>query len=161
MGTPGLSDARLAELWRRHFEVLDDLVYGVLEGQACAECAARERSRRGRMGRALRRRPKWWYPLKHDYWHFLRVHFPAMVDRLDARREARWERRELERKRGPGAVTLDDLRGARHRLSAPRFYGSDSEDGFRASDPLTEGYVGRLETSFLRTRREMDGEIDP
>jgi hypothetical protein len=38
-----MDDAELAVLWRRHFDVLDQLVYGFLEGQDRAQMSEQER----------------------------------------------------------------------------------------------------------------------
>jgi hypothetical protein len=40
-----MTDAELAELWRRHFEVLDHLVYGFIEGEHRKALSAEDRAK--------------------------------------------------------------------------------------------------------------------
>jgi hypothetical protein len=39
-----MNDSELAALWRRHFDVLDQLVYGFLEGQDRAQLSKQQRA---------------------------------------------------------------------------------------------------------------------
>jgi hypothetical protein len=150
-----LTDAQLAAFWRRHFEVLDDLVYGfMLAGDA--RLAARDRC----WPRRLRRwRSRGWYSLRWEFWHRLRVIAPSLMERDDERRRRRHQEREARRRADP-AVSYGDLCSARHALSHARFYEDCAlgEQEFRLSDPLDRFYIGRLETSLVRTRRELGGE---
>ncbi len=144
------------ELWERHFGTYDDVVFAFIEGVLMQQ-AARDRTWRARARRALRRRPQWWYMRKHEWWHFWRVHTPGLVERLDARQQARWERREAGARAAAGGMTFEDLRGARWRLSGVR-YRNPTREAFACSDPLSGEYVGVLEASLLRERRERGGE---
>ena len=84
-----LRHAELAALWRRQFEVFDDLVYGFLHGE----------------------------------------------------------------------VSREQLQGARHFLSVPRFYRPPTAERFTASDPLHRDYLGVPEVDFRRTTRETDSRF--
>ncbi len=158
-----LTDREHATLWCRQFGVFDDFVYGYLKGQAETQRAA-ERAhwwQRARLALGERRRarmmagksdPVW--TLKDRYWRWMRAHFPAYVERLDERDRAR---RQAARAANPAAVTLSELAGARHILSHARF-APPTREAFAASDPLDEAYIGRLETSLVRDRRERGSE---
>jgi hypothetical protein len=148
-----------AELWQRHFGVFDDVVYGALEGEWCARCAARERRRVARVRRWLRgRRPTWWPRARHDFWCAVRRYGGArLLDRMEARERERSICESEARKADPSKLTLDDLRGLRHVLSHARFV-PVTREAFEASDPLSPLYVGRPEVSLLRDRRERGNE---
>jgi len=154
-----LTDAELAALWRRHFEVYDDLVYGFTLWEG-----ARRAAEMRRWHRRLRRwRPPGWYSLVWEVWHALRVVVPGLVDRFDARRRGCSDREWAARRADPAAVSYSDLCSARHTLSGVRFRRPSAlcERSFRASDPLDDLYLGRAETDFARTRREVDSRWEP
>lgn len=149
-----LSLERREALWRRQAEAYDDLLYAFMAGESVRRRARERRSPRGvwwRLTRPARRR---WYGFAARVW----VAFPGVADRLNERDSERL--REREARRDPTAVCYGDLASARHGLSVPRFYPAEClrEEHFRSSDPLSESYVGSLETDFARARSEIDGE---
>lgn len=148
-----MTDAELAALWRRHFEVYDDLVYGFMIGESARRAALQRRWWR----RARRWRPPGWYSLVWHVWHALRVCAPELVHRFDEHLRARSDRADAARRLNPAAVSYGDLAGARHILSGARFQ-RPTVEAFAASDPLAAGYLGRVETEFVRTRREVGNE---
>ena len=171
---PRLSDAELAVLWRRQYQVLDSLVHGYTLGENERLAARWRRSPRGVWHRLVW--PTWnrvawgcwhvaqwlaWGPVRPGSggreergapWRWWLVLLEWHRDRRSAGRVARGERG------GSASVTLADLAGARYTLSIPRFYpqGMLTVDEFTGSDPLDESYVGSMEAEFRRVRNEED-----
>lgn len=99
-----------------------------------------------------------------------RRHFTALDTLVYGFLRAERDRR-AGRDLGPAAVTLADLSGARHALSAARFHpdsqlrawqqsGMGGHNPLDSSDPASPWFAGSLEADLQQARSELDARFE-